>query len=420
MKNPAVPAATVRRKKLAILGCGILLYFLTCMAKVLIPAVIFDDLIKCGLDSRMIASTGAFFMYAYAASQLFAGVFSNRYGGVRILFYGGTLFAIGTIGFPWVKFYPLMLACRVITGLGAGTVFLGVVKLISDLFSEKFGVVLGTIMLVTYFGPACGTTPMVLLVKAIGWQWAMAIPGIAALFGTTLIVTFMKGTLKPVVRGETLQPLFIMFRNREMWLLCMTAPVTFGAYYIISSQIGIKSLADHCGLSSERASAIIMALTVVVAVTNVAGNLGLKLCGNRRKPMTLITYLFTFSGAVIAYFAFKCTTSAWMVAAGFAVVAMSAGFFPLYSTVAKEVNPPEQTGLAVALLNFWCFVFIALFQNISGHILQRFTAAGSTVFQAQAYCAVFIFIAAVSIYAVFTGFFVRETRPEKNGSLLKK
>jgi len=412
MQNPALHDDSIRRKKLAILGCGILLYFLTCMAKVLIPAAIYDDLIAYGLDSRMISNTGAFFMYSYAASQLLAGVFSNRFGGVRILLYGGALFALGTIGFPWVKYYPLMLLCRVITGQGAGTVFLGVVKLLSDLFSEKFAMALGLTMLVTYFGPACGTTPMVLLVKAVKWQWAMSIPGFAALLGTLLIVLFMKGTIKPVVRGETFQPLFTMLRNRAMWLLCLTAPVTFGAYYVISSQLGIKSLADHCRLPAEYASTIIMALTVVVAVTNVAGNLGLKLCGNRRKPMILITFFLTLTGAAVAALGFKYTTSAWIISAGFAVIAMSAGFFPLYSAVAKEVNPPEETGLAVALLNFWCFVFIALFQNISGAILQHFAVAGSKIFPPEAYFPVFIFIAAAAIYAAAAGCFLKETKPE--------
>ena len=86
----------IQKKKFAIL------YFLTCMAKVLIPGVIYDDLLACGLDSRQIAGTGAAFMYAYAASQLLAGIFSNRFGGVRILLTGGSLFALGTVAFTWI------------------------------------------------------------------------------------------------------------------------------------------------------------------------------------------------------------------------------------------------------------------------------------------------------------------------------
>ena len=128
-----ISPAQLRRKKMAILGCGIVMYFLTSMAKVLIPATIFHDLQELGLDARSISATGAAFMYAYAASQLLAGIFADRYGGVRILLIGGSLFAAGTVGFPLTGNLPCMLVCRVMTGFGAGTVFLGVAKLLADL-----------------------------------------------------------------------------------------------------------------------------------------------------------------------------------------------------------------------------------------------------------------------------------------------
>ena len=91
---------TLRRRKRTILGCGVFLYFLTSMSKVLIPATIFNDLQHLGLDAAAISATGAAFMYAYAASQLLAGIFADRYGGVRILLIGGSLFAAGSIAFP--------------------------------------------------------------------------------------------------------------------------------------------------------------------------------------------------------------------------------------------------------------------------------------------------------------------------------
>ena len=59
---------------MTILFCGMALYFLTSMSKVLIPAAIYSDLQALGLDGKRIAATGAAFMYAYAASQLLATV----------------------------------------------------------------------------------------------------------------------------------------------------------------------------------------------------------------------------------------------------------------------------------------------------------------------------------------------------------
>ena len=80
--------------------------------------------------------------------------------------------------------------------------------------------------------------------------------------------------------------------------------------------------------------------------------------------------------------------------------------------IAKELNPPEQTGLAVALLNFWCFVYIAAFQNISGRILQHFAISGQTGYPASAYCGVFIFLSIANAAGLIASCFYPETRPD--------
>jgi MFS family permease len=323
------------------------------------------------------------------------------------------LFALGTIGFPWVKYYPLMLICRIMTGLGAGTVFLGVVKLIGDLYSEKFAMVLGTIMFCSYFGPSCGTTPMVKLTEMLSWKISMSIPGIVAALGVAVIIAFCAGTIKPVERGENIQPLLKMLKNRAMWLVSLSTPVIFGAYYILTSQLGQKSISDHCKLPSATASTVILGLTILVAVNNVAGNLLLKLCGNRRKMAAIWSFAATLLGTVLGYAAFRYTNSLWAVAAAYVLIAIPAGFFPIFSLMAKELNPPEQTGLAVAVLNFWCFVYIAAFQNISGRILQNYAVTGEQSYPPEAYCGVFIFLTIMNLCALIASCFYKETRPKQ-------
>ena len=127
----------IRKKKFYILVCGVVTFFLTSMAKVLIPSTIFKDLQLLGMDAGRISSLGAAFLYSYAASQLMVGCFSDRYGGVRVLLIGGSLFSAGTIIFPLIPphYYYLMILFRVMTGFGAGTIFLGVAKLLGDLYS---------------------------------------------------------------------------------------------------------------------------------------------------------------------------------------------------------------------------------------------------------------------------------------------
>ena len=413
---PTPVSELIRRKKFVILGCGIVLYFLTSMSKVLIPAAVYSDLQELGLDARKISATGAAFMYAYAASQLLAGIFADRYGGVRILLIGGSLFSVGTLGFPMTGNFPLMLIFRAMTGFGAGTVFLGVAKLLNDLFSAKFSLALGMVLLLGYFGPTAGTMPMALLISGVGWRAAMLLPGAVALAALTVILTRMSGTVKPAVGGQTLAPLRLMLRNRAMWMMCIGISVVFGAYYGISSQFGAKGLGDLCGLSRTRATTVIMILTIIVALNNMGGNLLLKLSGNRRKPVIFLGQSIAVAGAVLWYFAISNGLGAVWIAAAYALIAFPAGFFPLYGTVGKELNPPEHVALAVAMVNFWCFVAIAAFQNINGRILQYATAPGATVHPPAAYAGLAIFFILTSAAGLAMTFFY----PETGGKTLKQ
>ena len=158
---------------------------------------------------------------------------------------------------------------------------------------------------------------------------------------------------------------------------------------------------------------LILGLTILVAVNNIAGNFLLKLCKNRRKAAAAVSFSATLLGTIIGYAAFKYSNSVWIVAAAYVLIAIPAGFFPIFSLMTKELNPPEQTGLAVAVLNFWCFVYIAAFQNISGRILQNYSVAGAQAYPAEAYCGVFIFLTTMNLCALISTCFYRETRSKQ-------
>ena len=411
MGSPVVSEETLRLKKMAILCCGVILYFFTNMSKVLVPGTIFNDLLRSGLDVKSISALGAVYMYAYAASQLLAGIFADRYGGVRILLIGGSMFTAGTIGFPFAGELWLMYLCRLLTGFGAGTVFLGVAKLLGDLFSARFAMAMGVILVLGYIGPTAGTM-IVHLINAVGWQWAMAIPGMVAVAALMTILFFMRGTIKPVTGGQSFAPLLAVVKNIRVWLLWLTSSVVFGAYYILLAQIGQKSMTDFCGISAEASAACLMIMTIMVALNNMGVNGIVKLCRNRRKVVAAGGICCTLAGGVTGWLAFSCHGGIAWVLTAFFFIAVPAGFFPLYSVIAKDMAPREYMGLAVALINFMAFVFIALFQNIAGRILQGFSAVNG-VFPPEAYAGIFIFIALAAVPAAAASFFIPETGEKK-------
>lgn len=410
MLSKVLSPELLRKKKFFILFCGILIFFLTSMAKVLVPATIFQDLLQMNMSVTRISSLGAAFLYSYAASQLVMGCFSDRYGGVRILLIGGSMFTAGTILFPLMENYYLMILFRVITGFGAGTIFLGVAKLLGDLFPGKFSMALGLVLLFSYFGPTTGTVPMVKLVEVWGWQWAMILPGLVALVPLLVIVCSMNGTIKPVTRGQTLEPLKVMVKNRKLWITCFACAAVYGTYYAMVGQIGQKIFVDFFKFTSGKAATCIMVLTVIVAVNNVVGNIILKFFGGRRKLVILLGTMLSLTGVLLAKYVFSVSLSGWWFMAAAVCTAFPAGFFSIFSTVAKELNDAKYMGMSVAFINFMAFVFISSYQNITGYILKAFPpVAGTLAFPPEAYQAVYNFFLIGALVSLTAALLMPET-----------
>lgn len=402
----------VSRKKLIIFYAGVLLMFMTSMNKVLVPNAVFDELQnELGISGKMLAAMGAGFMYTYAVSQLALGLLSSKFGGVRILLFGAAVFALGSVIFPFLSSAELMVATRTLTGLGAGTVFIGLAKLMADLFEKNFSFVLGAVLFFTYFGPVTGNLPMVSLVKATSWRTAMAVPAVISVMILLTMIIFMKGTLKPVVKGDAWSPLFVLCRNRNSWLIFVASSVVFGSYYLISTTAGNKILTDIGKLPPLVASTAVTVFAVIVAVNNIFGNFVLKLMKNRRKVMMFCAGLSHFAGTVICTLAFFLNWHVVFIICGFVLIAIPAGLFSIYCTVIKELHPAEFTGLAIAILNFFAFVAIAGYGNIAGAVFSRFengAISGAVKYPPEAYGIIF------GIFAVlaFCGFVCALLLPE--------
>lgn len=413
----------LRARKIRILASGVLLSFFSNMTKVAIPGAVFDELqVDLGLNAIQIALIGSCFMYAYAASQLAVGIFSDRYGGVRLLLGGGALFCIGSLFFPVFSSVSALCAARIVTAFGAGVIFLGYAKLIADLFPERFAFVLGCVLLFGYFGPVAGVSLLVWLVKAVGWRPALALPAIISTLIFTMIALQSRGTIKPVTPGQTFRPVLVVMRSRPTVCLFLSSALIFGSYYAILSLLGRKCLEDFAHLTPLAAAGWITAMTILVAANNVLANLILKLFHDRRRVMLFFSAFCSLAGALLGLMTFLAHWPGWWLVPAFLLIAFPAGFFSIFGVIVKELNPPEMVGLSVSLLNFWAFVAIAATGHFAGMILHAFEdravhTADAVIYSAASYAMIFVLLSVLAAISMLTAFFVPETHkptPEKN------
>jgi len=407
--DKTISSDSVARKKTFIFLCAVILSFFTSMSKVLVPGSMFEALSRdLACSAAMLTAIGSAYMYSYAASQLCLGLFADRFGGVRILLFGGSLFTIGSIIAPFVTSPYTMMVARILTAFGAGTVFIAIAKLIADLFPQKFALILGIVMFLGYFGPVTGGLPTVYLVEKFNWRPVMAIYGLIPLACMTLVWLLCRGTLKSVMPGGTFDRLKTILVNRDGLLLFFSSGLVFGSFYAILTSIGQKALEDSMGMSRFSASLVVTSLGVLVAFCNLLTSTVLRLVGTHRKALLVVMFTLTFLGNVLGAIAFGLGHCAALLVASFYLITLPAGGFSLFGEVAKSIYPSNCTGLAVAMVNLVAFIFIALCGNLAGVVLHCFEAeAVNGIYPATTYMTMFLGFSVLGFLGMLASFFLR-------------
>ena len=420
---------SVRRKKFLILCFATLLLFFTSMNKILVPGAVFSDMqASLGVTGSQLAAMGSAFMYCYALSQLVLGLLCHKFGGVRILLIGGGLFTAGSLLFPLLQNPFLLIAARGMTGIGAGTVFIALAKLIADIFPKKFSSVLGLTLFIGYLGPVAGGLPFVSFVKAVGWEKAFLAIGVTVGVAMLFIIFLSPGTLKKIRGSESIfSPLWVLLRNRASNCLNLSSMIIFGAHYTILATIGQKTLEDYASFSHYSASLWMSVLAGIIAACNLGTGTILAIFRQKRRRILLTASFLCLCGGLAGIAVFSLRLPGYLAPCVFILLALPAGCFPLYGTQAKELNPPEHVGLSVAMLNFFAFVGIAIGGNAAGLVLSRYELAekagkivsamgGIVHYPPEAYRDIFIVISIFAFIGVCAAFFVPETyRKGENG-----
>jgi len=420
-------AVRLRRRQVIVLWCGVVLSFFTSMSKILVPGPIIDDLQQ-GLGFNAVELSAMAFSYfcTYAASQLALGAFSVRYGGVRLMLFGGSCFVAGSLLFPLGSLCPpgwaywTMFAARMLTGLGAGTMFPGLAKLLSDLYTKRFALVFGVVMFLGYLGPICGREPVLMLVKLVNWRWALEILALSSLAAFAVLAIASRGAVKPVMPGNSLVALGKVFGSGRNLLIFLASSVIYGAFYVLPAMAGQKCLTD-CGVMGKvGAERLMMAQGVMIALGNLGTVLLLKLFRGHRKLLLLFSLFCGLAGSILGAAAFQTGLPPYTVVAAFVMVAIPACLFSLQSLIVKEMNPPELGGLSISMLNFCAFVLIAACQPIAGVLLHRYeavatkTAEGALIYPPAAYRDIFIFFVVLELVGIVCALFVPETKPKQS------
>jgi MFS family permease len=130
------------------------------------------------LSEKQLGLLFSAFFWTYSLVQIPVGWLAERYGAHRVLAIGLTVWAVATIFVGAAHTFPMLLALRLLLGIGESVGFPSVSKLLAAVVPIKsLGTANGVVACGYLFGPAVGTLAGGLLMANYGWRASFLVFG---------------------------------------------------------------------------------------------------------------------------------------------------------------------------------------------------------------------------------------------------
>ena len=402
-------------------GSLLVLYCINYFQRTAVPGGIFSHLQRdLGLNATEIAFMGTSFTCIYSLTQVFVGIIIDRFGGMRTNVVGGALFAIGALLFPLATSKYLMFFLRFCTGLGASTMFLGLVYEANAIFGRKnYAIVMGCTYSCAYFGGIMASLPFAYLIGIYSWRSVLLVIGAVAMAAYILFLIAQSRIEKQVESKENaispLKSFLEVASNYRTWITCLIGGVVFADYFVILTVLGKKFLEDFPKMSPEGAARVLFCMSVIVMIVAFCSNMLSRLYGNRRKPFVMVIVVLNLAAIIGMILAIRMNAGSGVFTLLFCAFAVCAGLCPINTMLTQEVNASRNTTLVTGLINMMCYLAVAVFSVFVGLILDYMGKPVNGVYAPEAYSRLFeilVFFGAASVAGAFL-------LPETAGKYLK-
>ena len=396
---------------------AVILYFIANLQKVVVPGALFNELQShFSATAGDISGVGAVFMYAYALSTLLLGLFVDRYGGARVMLWGGIALCLGGILSAVSPALWMLYCARILTAAGAASIYLSVTKETARIYPGNFALMLGLVMVGGYLGGVAGNTPFITVSTQFGWETALLVVGLfsAVVYG---VFVGMKSTitLPPVVQTATFT--FKRFAEvasiRHNWRIVVCGAFPFGLYFAVQSIFGKKFLEDFCDLTTDQAGWILTALMVVGAGNSLLAPWASRVLHNRRKPLMIFSGMGTaLAFGMIALALFFDIHTPWLTGGAFVLLAFAGNISPVIVALIRETNRHDIWGVMLSFYGFTAYIVTAAIGHATGMLMELFPPRienGIHIYGVNSYLTAFSVLFAVSMLSAGASLKVRET-----------
>jgi sugar phosphate permease len=372
------------------------------------------------LSLAQLASIVSAMFLAHGLSQIPAGIALDRYGPRIVIALLALVAALGSWVFAESHGAGTLGLGRAMLGAGfAATVMGSFVLLTNWVPPEKFSTMSGRVLFIGGMGGLLATTPLAMLIEAIGWRatfhWLAAITLAGGIVAWLVIrdrpadatAALAAKATPPATFAGVIKGWAAVVRDRRIWPILIVGFVLYSPQQVLLGLWAGPFLDDIHHLGAVPRSHILLAMAIATTVGSLAfGPVERRL--DVRRPlvlgsMALVSALF----ALLALFSYA---SLWQSALIFCAISLVAPFYIVTLSHALALFPQPLSGRVISTVNMTCVIGVVLVQNLTGIIVAAIPqATGAT--PAEAYRWIFGTMAALLAAAMLVYSTTAEVRP---------
>jgi len=387
-------------------------------------SVIAQDILKAfNVNATALGFMSSMYFYLYAFEQPLVGYFTDKLGARRVIAYCTLAAAAGCFMFALAPGIGWASAGRALIGIGVGGVYVPAVKAFSQWFERNdFSTMIGLLIAVGNFGAVIATTPLAWAANNWGWRISFHIIGwisLALAMGAFFLIKDFDGSIETVKEENILEPagtgskeipFYMALISFQFWIL---AVVFFGVYGIVITFQGLWATPYLMAvLETDRIAASRLNMLIPIGFIVGAplfGRLSDRIFKSKVHVIIWLLALLTLSWAGILFGMDLGLLPVFMIL--FFMGIATGGFVSTFWAHIREIIPAGILGSVSGLLNPSPFLGVAVFQVLTGSLLDRAGQVGGA-YPPEAYKHSFVLCFLVSCACLILSFFLKDKKTQ--------
>jgi MFS family permease len=357
------------------LGCCA--FFISFFHRVSTGSIAADLQHEFAIGAAALGTLGATYFYVYALMQVPSGVFADTLGPRITLTVGMLIAGAGSIAYGLAENFTTAAIARTFAGLGVSGVFVCTLKLHAGWFHERrFATAVGVSNVSGIIGALAATAPLAWLITVVSWRSVFVVLGAVSVIVALAIWLFVREAPEAqaarAASRDWRRALAAVAANPATWPPFWVNVGVSGAYMTFIGLWAAPFLVHAHGMSAVEAGRYTALTLIAFAFCAPAVGWLSDRMGVRRPLVIAFAVAYTVTGLVWVALPMPSAKAAVVAAV---LTGLAVPGFTLSWSIAKEVNPPESAGMAIAVANIGGFVASGILQPLVGWFVDH--GAGS-------------------------------------------